>query len=87
MNIPMPVYPTQYMPFAVSFLDMCGCGVPQKTAKKDCYFYHEEHQMGATIQTCSYHNNGLGDCPCEGCKKYIARSKVYKMAKEAVDKE
>lgn len=87
MDIPVPVYPTQYMPFTLSFFGMCGCGVPRKATKEDCYFYHEEHQMGATIPTCSYHNNGLGDCPCEGCKKYIARSEVCKMVKESVDKE
>lgn len=87
MDIPAPVYQTQYMPFTLSFFWMCGCGIPQKTTKEDCYFYHEEHQMGSTIPTCSYHNKGLGDCPCEGCKKYIAQSEVCKMVKKAVDKE
>lgn len=87
MGIPATSYHIQYMPYTLSFFGMCGCSGPQKIVKEDCYFYHEEPQMGATIPTCSYHNKGLGDCPCEECKKYISRSDVYKMVKESAEKE
>lgn len=84
MDNPTPFYPTQYMPF--TFLGRCGFSTPYKEIiKEDCYFYYTEHQMGAIIPTCSYYNNGLGNCPCDGCKKYITKSDVYKLVKESID--
>lgn len=54
------------------FDHMCGCGIrdmkPER--KRDCFFYHEEHDMGATIPCCGYHG-GYGNCPCDGCDKYV----------------
>lgn len=53
--------------------------------KTDCYFYDEEHDMGATIPICSYCGKGLGDCSCDDCEKYISKSDVYKLAVEKID--
>lgn len=84
MNFPPePTYPT-YNPFALLLMLCVGQNLPHKT---DCYFYAEERQMGGIISTCSYHNKGLGYCPCEGCKKYISKSDVSNIIKETVDKE
>ncbi len=47
----------------------------------DCYWYHCEHQMGASIDCCIL-AKGLGDCPCsDDCDKYISRMEVTKMLK------
>lgn len=80
-NIPPPVYPT------IDFFSFsCACGAMQKeNYKKDCFFFREEHHMGATIPTCSYHNGGLDFCPCENCNKYINKADVYKLAVNKVD--
>lgn len=53
--------------------------------KEDCYFYHEEIDMCATIPTCKYYLE-LGYCPCEECKnKYFPKEEVYGMIKKIVD--
>ena len=44
--------------------------------KHDCYWYHCEHQMGASIDCCVL-ANGLGDCPCsDDCNNYITNGEV-----------
>lgn len=43
--------------------------------KRNCYFYYEEPDMGASIPTCNYYFK-LGYCPCENCEKYVNESKV-----------
>lgn len=63
----------------------CGCSM-QRTEKRDCFFYHEEKDMGATVPCCSYFNT-YSECPCDGCKKYIEMSKVFSIVKGVVDKE
>lgn len=81
INISKPSYPFLPYPF------FCGCAMPTEPEHKtDCYFFHEEHQMGATIPTCSYYHGGLGNCPCKDCKKYISKSEAYKMVLEKVNK-
>lgn len=84
---PEPTYPITYPaynPFALLWM-LCGCQKPLH--KTDCYFYFEERQMGGSIPTCSYYNKGLGDCPCEGCKKYVSNADISNIVKETVDKE
>lgn len=69
LDMPKPAYPA-----------FCGCGFfPKREEKKDCFFYHEEHWMEGAISTCSYHNGGLGNCPCKDCKKYISKSDAHKL--------
>lgn len=50
----------------------CGMpfGIQAEELKRDCFFYDEDHNMGATIPCCSYHG-GYGNCPCDGCEKYF----------------
>lgn len=69
----------------MSFCFGCGFEGTYKY-KKDCFFFHEEKDMGATIPTCGYHSKSLGFCPCENCKKYISKSAAYKIVKAEVDK-
>ena len=53
------------------FFDHCFEHLPKPVEhKKDCYYYHEEQDMGARIPTC-VREKWLGECPCEGCTKYI----------------
>lgn len=63
----------------------CGGSFRLKPERKtDCYFYHEEKDMGATIPCCTYFG-GFGNCPCENCKKYFEKRKVYEIVKKIVD--
>lgn len=78
-----PTYPT-YNPFALLWM---LCGRQNPPYKTDCYFCHEERQMGGIIPTCSYHNKGLGYCPCENCKKYISKTDALKIVKDIVDNQ
>lgn len=81
ISIPKPT------PYNFQYPAFCGCGIQMpKKYKEDCYFYCEEHQMGATIPYCSYHNGGLGYCPCDNCDKFISRADVYKSAKDMVNR-
>lgn len=84
MDIQKPIAATQYVACSITpFFGTCGC-FNQPKEKTDCYFYHEEQDMGAHIPTCNYHHK-LGYCPCENCEKYIKRSDVFKIIKERVD--
>lgn len=65
---------------------ICGCSIPKPKEKQDCYFYHEEYDMGAHIPTCSYHAK-LGHCPCGDCNKHIKKAEVFGMIKNHVDRE
>ena len=54
---------------------------------KDCYFYHELQDMGATIKDCSYDlNQSKYYCPCKDekyeCDHYISRNEVDGMIKQ-----
>lgn len=80
MSFPPPDDPSWNYP------SCCGCSAKREQShKSDCYFYGEEHHMGATIPTCSYHNGGLDVCPCENCNKYISKSDVHKLIKMKAD--
>lgn len=52
--------------------------------KRNCFFYYEEQDMGASIPTCNYYFR-LGYCPCNKCKKYIDKGEVYSIVKARVD--
>ena len=72
---PIPEYYTRESTF-------CGCGINDKNPyKDDCYFYHEENQMGAIIKCCSLHG-GLGNCPCENCDKHLSRHDAFDIVME-----
>lgn len=80
MEIPKPNFTSNYPMFSSG---CCGC-FNQPKEKADCYFYHEEHQMAASIPTCNYHGQ-LGYCPCKDCDKYIKSSDVFRIVKNHVD--
>lgn len=61
----------------------CGCSTEVKE-RTDCYFYHEEHDMGARIPFCSYHNKEFGHCPCKDCDKFLSKSEADKIINEYV---
>ena len=42
-----------------------------KTRLTNCFFYEEWQDMGATISHCTYGQNALYECPCEGCEHFI----------------
>lgn len=46
--------------------------------KTDCYYYHEEQDMGAHIPTCNRYCR-LGYCPCESCDKYLSKKVLDKV--------
>ena len=46
------------------------------TRHEECYFYWEDHDMGATIPNCTYANHDYGVCPCEGCTHILTKSKA-----------
>jgi hypothetical protein len=49
--------------------------------KRDCYWYHCEHQMGASIDCCTL-AKGLGDCPCsDDCDNYISHMEAIERLK------
>lgn len=52
--------------------------------KRNCYFYHEEQDMGASIPTCNYYFK-LEYCPCENCEKHADKSEVYRLVKYYAD--
>lgn len=56
----------------------------RKDHKTDCYFYHEEQDMGASIPCCNYALLGLGQCPCNGCKHYISKIDADRIIREKV---
>ena len=49
--------------------------------KENCFYYFEEHDMGAHIPCCKI-NQGLGNCPCENCDSYLSRNNAYKLMEE-----
>ena len=60
---------------------MCGCGI-RDNIRRDCHWYHCEHQMGASIDCCTLREN-LGDCPCsDDCKDYIGYAEVNRILRE-----
>lgn len=65
------------------FVYGCGCGIDRKE-KTDCYFYREDHDMGATVPYCLYHG-GYGNCSCNGCNKYFPSRKAFGIIKMHVD--
>lgn len=69
---------------SVAMKIQCMYDMKRSRYKEDCYFYHEERDMCATIPACSYHAQ-LGYCPCQDCKKYFPKREVYGMIKKIVD--
>lgn len=75
-------------PFVTSNIDyICGCGImsEQLERKRDCFFYQEEHDMGATVPCCRYHG-GYGNCPCKDCDKYVSWGTAAMVIKAMVDR-
>jgi hypothetical protein len=63
----------------------CGCD-KQPDYKQDCYFYSEDHDMGATIRCCTYSKIVYGECPCKGCNYYLSKSDADKIVRKELSK-
>ena len=62
-----------------------GCGSDyQDKYKKDCYFYNEEHDMGATIPFCGYQSYASWVCPCKDCKHYLSKDTVHDLVMDYI---
>lgn len=83
MNIPVP----NFIETKAIFSQECGCdSCRNDNIRRDCYWYHCEHQMGASIDCCTL-ANGLGDCPCsDDCKNYISTREVREQIKYRMPK-
>lgn len=49
--------------------------------RRDCFFFHEEHDMGARIEICGYSDKSYESCLAEGlnckdCPIYISMAEV-----------
>ena len=56
--------------------DMLGPAI-----NRDCFFYHEEHDMGAGIELCGYSDDSYNKClnkgiNCRNCLNYISNAEV-----------
>lgn len=76
---------SEYVPGSYAF--GCDCG-ERSPYNEDCYFYEEEHDMGARIPCCSFGDgfNPISQCPY-GCKHYLKNSDVYKLVMEQLKKK
>ena len=54
--------------------------------KRDCYFFSEEHDMGARIQTCLYSDVVFGKCECPGCTNFLSKTEADKIVRAAINK-
>lgn len=83
MNIPVP----NFIETKAIFSQECGCdSYRNDNIRRDCYWYHCEHQMGASIDCCTL-ANGLGDCPCSrDCKTYISKEEATTMVLDYIEK-
>ena len=64
---------------------LCGAN-KQPDCKEDCYFYGEDHDMGATIRFCTYGKIEYGECPCNGCTHYLGKNDSDKIVRKALEK-
>lgn len=58
-----------------------GTDTLEPSINKDCFFYHEEHDMGARIELCGYSNDSYSKClnegiNCRNCPNYISNAEV-----------
>ena len=77
MVIPVPNYDDTRKIFSCA---ACGCDCGNRyyndNIRRDCHWYHCEHQMGASIDCCTLRDS-LGDCPCsEDCENYISNNEI-----------
>lgn len=77
--VPVPSYPVGY----------CGCGLSFESPKykEDCYFYGEEHDMGATIRFCTREKIEWGYCPCEKCDRFLSKEEADKIVRSNINSE
>lgn len=52
----------------------------------NCFFYDEWQDMGAIIPHCTYGQNALYECPCEGCNHFITAEDAREIVVSAVTK-
>ena len=57
----------------------------RENVKTDCYFYTEEQDMNATIPWCSRSHKIIEQQECNGCKSYITKSEINRIASQIVE--
>lgn len=58
----------------------CDCGKNRNEFMAECYFYVEDHDMGARIDWCSQKHQVVGEMECNAeCEFYISQMEVRKM--------
>lgn len=43
--------------------------------RRDCYWYGEWQDMGATVPQCSLAK--MGECPCKGCENFLDKDEAH----------
>lgn len=77
-EIPKPSFPT---------FNACCCGGQEEKYKRDCYFYHEDFDMGATIPYCTYDNKGFGHCSCKDCDHFLDKAEANKIVRADIEEK
>lgn len=80
--LPKPTYPFPHYP--IDF-QCCGCS-SKKFMCDDCYFYSEEHDMGATVPYCSHLHKVL-DSKAPECIYHFSNKRVRSMVKNVMEME
>ena len=47
--------------------------------KRNCYFYRDYHEMGATIPSCTLERE-CAKCPCDNCTRFVSNDTVTQLA-------
>ncbi len=51
--------------------------------REDCFYYYNDHDMHATIPSCSKHLNEYY-FKCENCKNFISKKEAHKVVDDYV---
>lgn len=64
----------------------CGCFQPENEMyREDCYWFHEEHDMGARIPTCAKTKDYIIESCSKDCKNYISNTRVSELANKYLE--
>lgn len=64
----------------------CFCDNNETFSCSDCYFYSEDHDMGATIPYCSHLHKVL-DSKVPGCRYHFCNKHVRSMVEDVMEME
>ena len=78
-EIPIPEYNSQFQEICDQInRNYCDIHKHKTVIRRTCFFFWEDHDMGATIPNCKF-GKSYGDCPCEGCEKYVSRGEAMEI--------